>query len=439
MFVTGTIPWDMFRTTLGGVTEERFVDAVFYRTTINIESSFELGVTPETLLEKNDELLQTQYHTRVVRTKIPFEIGFDLDLKLWAAVNVPSDHLRVAAALIDTSVLTVDPDSLPIATAQLEFVTVIPLPLILDSATIAVNDSDLSYGLNIQEIVSKRNCIESEAFCTQHWLVDVKPKKCTLDGQYVATMNAVCHPDSTNCLHPSPDYTDIVMDVTSDDYCGVTQEVDIYGSLSLQATQCNGLMQGTVTVSSPDGAAINSTEIVALLVSPTLVGPGNFLTVYDADNSIEILNYAATLTQPNQVDFSFEWRGAELRCDVVASVDAVVLVEFDATRPLLLEAGSTAKRSHGQNLLDDQSLRLGAKGLIGADRSTTGGNDRTLPVTPANSLSMSSPIAIALVSVLSALIVAVVAGGVVFYRRSVNKKNAAVVSEVEAPTPAEEA
>jgi hypothetical protein len=84
-------------------------------------------------------------------------------------------------------------------------------------------------------------------------------------------------------------------------------------------------MKGTVTASSPQGAAIQSTEIVELIVAPTLYG-STYLTVHDAANGISILNYQATLTQPNQVDFQFEWRGSELRCDVVADVDALVRV-----------------------------------------------------------------------------------------------------------------
>lgn len=424
-YLTGTIPWDMFRTTLGGVAESRFFDAVNYATTIEIETSFELELTPETLLEKEDvDLLQTQTHTRYVRTKIPFEVTFDLSLKLWASANVESDHLRVTGALIDTTVLTVDPDSLPIATARLEFVTVIPLPLILDSASINVSDSDLAYGLSVSEVVAKRDCVESQEFCTQHWEVLINPKKCTLDGQYVALMTGACHPDSTNCLAPSPDTTTIVMDVVSDDYCGVSQEVDIVGSLSLQATACNGYMQGTVTVANPDGGAINYTEIVELHVSPTLLN-SQFLAVYDEGNSIQILDYSASLTQPNQVDFEFLWAGAELRCDVVASVDAVVLVEFEATRPLLLAIGDNAAEAQPrhQRLFDDQSVRMVGAASVGADNSrpTTGTNgdiDAANTSTAATSTSaFSSPLVVGLIAGLSALVVLVIAGGLLYARR----------------------
>ena len=71
------------------------------------------------------------------------------------------------------------------------------------------------------EILDKRDCNEQqEAFCTQHWRVWVNPRKCDLNGEYTAMMYGVCHPDATNCLHPSPDTTEIVMEIASDDYCG---------------------------------------------------------------------------------------------------------------------------------------------------------------------------------------------------------------------------
>ena len=73
-----------------------------------------------------------KYLTRTVRNQIPFEISFDLGLKIFASANVKSDHLRVASALIETSVLEVDPDSFPIAKARLEFVTLISWSLVLD-------------------------------------------------------------------------------------------------------------------------------------------------------------------------------------------------------------------------------------------------------------------------------------------------------------------
>jgi hypothetical protein len=431
-YLTARIPWDLFRQSLGGIEEQRFYDAVYFGTLINIESSFDLELKPETLLDEGYDGYQppSQTHTRYVRTRIPFEVHFDLKLKLWASANVVSDHLRIASALIETSVLEVTPDQYPIAKARFEFVTVIPAPLILDYATIAVNDPDLAYGLTVHEIVSKRDCLAYAPFCTQHWQVYVEPKKCTLDGQYIATVFGKCHPDSTNCLHPNPNTAQIVMDVTSDDYCGVTQEVDIYGSLSLYRTECNGYMSGTVTVSNPYGGAINHTEIVELHVSPTLYSY-DFLTVYDAANSIEILYYEASLTYPNQVDFHFLWKGSELRCDVVASVDAVVRVEFEATRTsYLLEASS---RPHKQALLDDQDVRITSSASIGAapidSANPPAGNSP--PTAAGNSGSstsaiaaMKSPLGVGLIAGLSALLVALGVVGVVLCRRSRANKSA---------------
>jgi hypothetical protein len=383
IIVTGTIPWDLFRSSLGGINEHRYPTAVWFDTVINIETTFELELKPETLLleDGNTTVHQAQTHTRIVRTRIPFEIHFDLDLKLWASTEVVSDHLRVASALIDSSVLTVTPDELPLGKAQLGLVTVIPSPLILDSADIRVNDLDLAYDLSIHEVESKRDCVESEAFCTQYWLVWISPKKCDLNGQYVVTVYGVCNPDSTNCLHPSPNSTEIVMDVTSDDFCGVSQEVELEGSLHLHETECNKYMKGTVTASSPQGAAIQSTEIVELIVAPTLYG-STYLTVHDAANGISILNYQATLTQPNQVDFQFEWRGSELRCDVVADVDALVRVEFEATAPTLLEA-SFSRRPGRMALLDDEDMRMSESVAISAE-PTTGGSSHTEPTTEPN-------------------------------------------------------
>jgi len=83
-----------------------------------------------------------------------------------------------------------------------------------------VDDPDLAYGLSVSEIVSKRDCVEQEGFCTQHWRVNVNPKKCELNGQYTATMHGTCHPDATNCNEPWPATTDSVFDITSDDFCG---------------------------------------------------------------------------------------------------------------------------------------------------------------------------------------------------------------------------
>ena len=69
-----------------------------------------------------------------------FELCKDPSLKRDEATGLPLqamaqqyvDNLRVASAVVDTSVLTVTPDTSPLATAHVEFVTVIPLPLFLD-------------------------------------------------------------------------------------------------------------------------------------------------------------------------------------------------------------------------------------------------------------------------------------------------------------------
>lgn len=339
---TGLIPWLDFRTSLGGINERRFSDAVYYDTEINIEVTKNLTLHPETLLleDQDIELKQAQEHVRYVRNVIPFEVKFDLQLKLWDSVEVTSDHLRVAAALTDTSVLEVDPDYLPIAKAQVDFVTLIPLPLLLTNPLISVSDPDLESGITIEEVTALRNCTESQEICTQYWHISVFPEQCTLNGIYTATLTGVCHPDSVNCLAPSPNTVDIVMDITSDDFCGIVQEIDIVGSLSLSATQCNGLMHGTVEVSNPQGGAINHTQITQVEVSPTLLN-SQILTVFDGYNTL--LNYSSTLTNPDTVDFYFQWLGSELRCDVIASVDVMVLVEFEATRSLQLLTLSAAR------------------------------------------------------------------------------------------------
>jgi len=257
-------------------------------------------------------------------------------VNVWAQTNIKSNHLRVASALLESTVLSVNPGANPMATAQLEFVTVIPLPTVLDSATIAVNDPQLAHGLSVQEIVGKRDCVESQGFCTQHWKVWVQPKKCDLNGQYTATLHGTCHPDSTNCNEPWPAFTEVVFDITSDDYCGISQQVDIEGSMSLAPTKCNDYMRGWINVRSPQGARLKKVRITELSVSPTLINPG-FITIYNEHESKSSLGFTQAQNGGNQVEFSFEWRGAWLRCDVVAQADAKVLVEFEATH--LLEAG----------------------------------------------------------------------------------------------------
>lgn len=439
----GYIPWLDFRTSLGGINERRFPDAVYYDTAINIEVTKNLTLSPETLLLENADtaLMQaSQEHVRYVRNKIPFEIKFDLVLELWNSVVVRSDHLRVAAAIIDSTVLNVDPDYVPIAKAQLDFVTVIPLPLILTSPIITVDVPALGNGITIEELVPLRNCTESQEICTQYWHIMIFPEQCTLNGQYIANFTGVCHPDSLNCIPPTPDYTEIVMDVTSDDYCGITQEVDIVGSLVLEATDCNGYLKGTVQVSNPDGGAINHTEIMKLDVSPTLLD-SQILTVYD--NPSSILNYSAVLTQPDQVDFQFIWRGSELRCDVIASIDVVVAVEFEATRSLQilsltanapgteLQAKTPNKNKRNvlqQQVVDEYEMRMLSHAMVGVDNSVSPDDgsdvsDTTGSTSGGDAATFPSATTIAVAGLVT-LIVAVCACGMVMFVRARREKRA---------------
>lgn len=432
---TGLIPWMNFRTSLGGITERRFSDAVYYSTEINIEVTKNLTLHPETLLleEKNPELEQAQDHVRYVRNKIPFEVMFDLEIKLWDSVEVTSDHLRVAAAITDTTVLNVDPDYLPVAKANIDFVTLIPLPLLLTNPTISVSDPDLKEGITIEELVALRNCTESQEICTQFWHVKVYPEQCTLNGIYTANLTGVCHPDSVNCLAPSPSTVEIVMDITSDDYCGITQEVDIVGSLSLGATDCNGFMHGTIEVSNPEGGAINHTQITQVEVSPTLLDSQIF-TVFDG--STALLNYTSHPTYPHTVDFYFQWLGNELRCDVIASVDVMVLVEFEATRSLQILSLSSGSAEKGEkstvlqqtDYIDEYSMRMLSHASVAAgsdDEVSPSDADGTLGDVSGNGDgSAASSAMLTATSVLICLIVALAGGALVFAVRARRQKRA---------------
>jgi len=410
VIATSSIPWNQFRKNLGGINEKRYPNSVWYGTQINIETTFDFDLKPETLLAEGDNPHHIQRHTRLVRNVIPFDIHFDLDLNLWAQMNVRSPYLRKASALLETSVLEVTPDAATMARAQLEFVTIIPSPLYLHDSSIAVNDSLLADGLTVEEIVSKRDCydVNVEAFCTQHWRVLVAPKKCDLNGQYTATMYGACNPNSNNCIQPSPNTMDIVFDITSDDYCGVSQKVELQGSLSLKPTQCNQYMKGSIVTSSPQGAAIQSVEILQLVTSPTLEGQ-NFLTIFDAASDIEILSFATSRPLPNQVDFQFEWRGKQLRCDVTAQVDAMVRVEFEATAPLLLSASSNSQSSSHMALLEDEDMRMSERVRIVADPAAAESEEAGAPIaaaeedSAATTAATSSIAAIGVVSALSAL------------------------------------
>lgn len=426
--VVGRIPWDDFRRSLGGVTEERTKHAVWFDTSIEITATFDLTLTPKTmLLAKNFD----QEHTRTVAIEIPFKVHFDLDLELWGLVDIKSNELRVASALLESSVFSVNPDANPIATAELEFVTVIPLPTILNNASITVDDADLSYGLTVREIESKRDCVYTQGFCNQHWRVHINPKKCNIDGQYTVTVHGTCHPDAKNCNEPWPATTDIVLDVTSDDFCGVTQKVDVKGSLSLYPTKCNKYMRGQIVVSSKQGAAINNTRITELFVSPTLINPG-FITIFDESDGTSLLGFNTNLVNGHTLEFSFQWLGDWLRCDVIAHVGAKVLVEFRATRPLLLdvtfdrENGVVLQESQGTSLQMSDSIMVSAaesdgNGVNPGTTTGTGGGNPSTPevANSACSLSLSSmsPLVLGLLAGMAGIMLVVIAGAAVYVRR----------------------
>jgi hypothetical protein len=339
---------------------------------------------------------------------IPFEVCFDLELKLWSATEVLSDHLRLASAVIDSSVLEVDTDVHPLADAQLELVTVIPLPLWLTAAEIFVDTTGLDYDLNIVELVEKRNCDFQAAFCTQHWRVNINPQQCTLNGQFVARVTGACHPDADNCIEPTPNTSDIVMDIRSDDFCGVTQEVEVQGYLDIEETQCNKKMKGSIRVENSEGAAINQTRIMKVRAEPTLEG-SNFMTIYDESYDVSVLDFTWHSPQSNVVDFEFKWHGAHLRCDVNAHLEVMVMVEFDATRPLLLSVGPSGARMLEDGDMKEETMRmLEATGFIASDPSEP--TDSTSPPSAGNGNGNgSSPAAASSPSTLSVLVASLVA------------------------------
>lgn len=83
---------------------------------------------------------------------------------------------------------------------------------------VVVDNANLSQHLAISEITADRECEPSAERCIQYWTIYVEPHQCTLDGVFTATMYSMCH--VVNCAHPSPDTTDIVMTISSDDFCG---------------------------------------------------------------------------------------------------------------------------------------------------------------------------------------------------------------------------
>ena len=97
---------------------------MWYATKINIEATFDLelkpgGAQPRTAdnndeeEEESDKRHNIQYFTRTVKKVIPFDIHFDLDLSLWSQVDVDSPFLRKATALLEASVLEVNPTRTP--------------------------------------------------------------------------------------------------------------------------------------------------------------------------------------------------------------------------------------------------------------------------------------------------------------------------------------
>lgn len=460
IIVTGSIPWNKFRESLGGIEEKRYTDSVWYGTEINIETTLEVELKPETLLleEGDDEGAAVenphhiQTHTRTVATKIPFEIHFATELDLWQQVEVVSNHLRVAAALLETSVLRVTPDQDPIAKSQLELVTIIPSPLTLAYGNISVNDADLAQDLTMFELEELRDCDVNAPFCTQHWRVWVNPSKCDLNGQYTALMKGVCNGDATNCLEPTPDTTEIVMDITSDDYCGVSQQVELEGALNLQPTECNEYMKGSIIASSPQGAKIQKIEILDLSAAPTLEGQ-EFLTIFDGDNAILSFQTSSPANEPNRLDFQFEWLGKQLRCDVTAQVDATVRVEFEATAPLLMSIGSSS-RSH-KTLLNDQDMRMSESVRIlantkrvspsspeeaapsagnGGDNGAEGSDSSSSPTSSSSSPTLIfgfSPMIVAIAGGLALVVLVALVCGIVFCVRRSSKPPASLASGAE--------
>jgi len=192
-------------------------------------------------------------------------------------------------------------------------------------------------------------------------------------------------------VEPAPEIasTTIEMDITSEDYCGVTQRVGAIGHLSVQSTECNALMYGRVTVAassngggSDGGGAIKRSEIVLLRAGPSLSNSSStFSTVHDSDDAISILNYSSSLTQPDQIDFSFEWSGDQLRCDVEAHLEVFVRVEFEATsQQLLLSVANSAPATptRVKLLADEQAMHMAASAHVAAalpSQVATGGSN----------------------------------------------------------------
>lgn len=437
---TGLLPWSEFRRTLGGVEETFTPSSTSYSTVIVVEATRPVVVTPETkLLQVPD-----QTFTRKVTLRVPFEITFQTLLYLSDSVIIRSNNLRVEPALLETSIVEILDDGSPdLARAVFEIVTVIPLPLRLDSTpTISTGNPDLDHALSIQ--LRAQDCDVDNAFCTQYWTVELRPRQCTLNGIYSVRWTGVCH-DLRNCVDPVPNFTEVDFDITSDSFCGVFQEISLSGILELDpVTSCNGRLFGFVHVTNDHGAQLNKTEIVQVIAHPPLENPyifgdPRFVEVYAEGLPPAFpLDFQIEDELPDEVIFSFLWLGSQLRCDVEASVHIVVRVEYQATRDLgLLEMPPNSDKksvkageTFNQMMLlefDDQTLRMTGQSAIGADPAApnggpTGGEPTTLVAGVSNAVVIGAGIGVL------ALIVILITVGVVVIRKV--KKNAE--KEIEA-------
>jgi len=220
------------------------------------------------------------------------------------------------------------------------------------------------------------------------------------------------------------------MDITSDDFCGVSQEVDITGELDLEPTACNGYMEGTVTVSNTAGAPINYTRILQVRTEPTLVN-SEFMTVYDYNNGVTplvVLDYESTsdASSPHEVKFKFLWDGAALRCDVQAHLEVMIEVQFEATRPLLMSVTTAGANMLADTEMKEENMRMVAtSGYIPAAAENTdtdsnsGVDSSNTPVasTPSNFFADNSTLTIVVGALLVLLTVAVVVVTTVVVRR----------------------
>lgn len=440
---TSEIPFDEFRQSLGGVQVETFSEEVVFSTVIDIETTKTITVVPETLLELQEahpedrHLMQAgRDYLRTVRNKIPFSVTFQTQLDLSANVSVRSDTLRITPALLETSIVAVHPDRPDgiFGMARLEVLTRIPAPLILTNPGITVDQVLLQRNLTIFERVDKRDCDPNQGICSQFWQVDVYPEFCFVVGNFDMSIDAVCHPGTANCLHPTPDSASILFRVASDNFCGDTQTIELDGQLELDESSaaCNQPLRGTVTVWNSDDAAINRTDIIEVRAYPALINPEtpDFTFIYREIPLISRLGYTAVQTHPWQVDFQFDWRGSELRCDVTARIEVLVQVTYQATRDLgLLSTDVGSSRSPSSKALlqtdssSDQNMIFASSAFIRADGDTSDINSDGTGAGGAAASGSLSPLMIGIVAALGAgILVAIVGCG--FYVRRLKAKGA---------------